>query len=790
MYGLALAFIFGFALFLRTYFPYDNVFTGDWVRFQYEDAYYHMRLIENLSHHFPHRIYFDPFTLYPYGQQVYFAPFFDQLVGFFIWVIGLGSPSKHVIETVAAYFPAVMGSLVTFPVYFIGKELFNRKVGLIAAALVVILPGQFLLRSLLGFTDHHVAETFFSTLVVLFLILAVKRAKEKELSFSSLQKRDWRSLRKPLIYSFLAGIALGCYLLSWVGAGFIILVIFTFLLIQYIIDHVRGKSTDYLGIVSVPCIFIALIMIAPFKGVLAEGRLYVIALLAGILVFPVLSGLSVLMKSRNVGRSYYPLTLVVLGIIGILIFYFADRSLLNSFLDVFDVFWPSGSTTISEVKHLSLSMAWDQFTTGFYLALISLVFTAYLVIKEQAADKTLFLVWSVIMLAATLGQNRFAYYFAVNVALLTAYLSWRAVDWGSSFVKAFKKGKGGEDDRGDRRRKEKGKTKPGKKERRKQEKEQQRALGAPVTRGAVLRYGYSVIAILMVFFLVFYPNIGKAIDIAKSSPNPTNAWHDALVWMRDNTPDPFENPDFYYDLYKSPSWGEGYEYPPSAYGVMSWWDYGHYITYIAHRIPNCNPHQAGATRAADFFIAQDESSANEMLDKLGSKYIIIDFPMAMYARRGDGSIFGKFSAMIDWAGENKQDFFETYYQETTAGEIEPVMIYYPEYYQSMCIRLYIFRGEAVIPQNSTLVISYIEKTDKNGVSYKEIASAHPFATYEEAKSYLDSQTGSNYRIVGNNPFASPVPLDKLDNYKLVYESPSIEEPAPGTTTASIKIFEY
>jgi len=791
VYGLALAFIFGIALFLRTYFPYHNVFTGDWVRFQYEDAYYHMRLIENLSHHFPHRIYFDPFTFYPHGQQVYFAPFFDQLIGFFIWVIGLGSPSTHVIETVGAYFPAVLGALVTFPVYFIGKELFNRKVGLIAAALVVILPGQFLLRSLLGFTDHHVAETLFSTLIMLFLILAVKRAKEKELSFSSLRKRDWRSLRKPLIYSLLAGIALGCYLLSWVGAGLVVLIIFIFFFIQYIIDHVRGRSTDYLCIVGVPAIFIALLMIAPFKGVLAEGNLYVASLLLGILAFLALSGLSVLMNRRSIGRFYYPLALVVLGLIGILIFYFADRHLLNSFLDVFGVFRPSGSVlTIAEVTPLSLSIAWEEFTTGFYLALISLVLIVYLVIKEQAADKTLFLIWSVIMLAATLGQNRFAYYFAVNVALLTAYLSWKAVDWGSSFIKVFKKVKGGEDDRSERRRKERGKAKPSKKAKRKKAKEQRRDLGTLVTRGAVIRYGYSVIAILIVFFLAFYPNIGRAIYVAERPPNPNNAWHDALVWMRDNTPDPFQNPDFYYGLYERPAWKEDYNYPPSAYGVMSWWDYGHYITYIAHRIPNSNPHQAGATAAALFFTAQDESSANGMLDKLGSKYVIIDYPMAMYAKREDGRIFGKFFAMIDWAGENRKDFFETYYQKTKTGGIEPVMLYYPEYYQSMCTRLYIFGGEAVIPENSTLVISYTEKTAQNGVRYKEISYSHQFATYDEAISYLDSQTGSNYRIVGNDPFASPVPLEKLNNYKLVYESPSKVEPVPGTTTSYVKIFEY
>src|SRR4030066_59916 len=94
LYGLALALIFGIAIFVRTYFPYDNVFTGDWVRFAENDPWYHVRLVENLLHHFPQTISFDPYTLFPYGQKVFFAPFFDLLTGFAAWVAGAGSPSQ------------------------------------------------------------------------------------------------------------------------------------------------------------------------------------------------------------------------------------------------------------------------------------------------------------------------------------------------------------------------------------------------------------------------------------------------------------------------------------------------------------------------------------------------------------------------------------------------------------------------------------------------------------------------------------------------------------------------
>ena len=38
------------------------------------------------------------------------------------------------------FVPALFGALLVFPVYFIGKILFGRKAGLIAALLIAIIP--------------------------------------------------------------------------------------------------------------------------------------------------------------------------------------------------------------------------------------------------------------------------------------------------------------------------------------------------------------------------------------------------------------------------------------------------------------------------------------------------------------------------------------------------------------------------------------------------------------------------------------------------------------------------
>ena len=102
--ALAMAAIFGIALFLRVYFPYHNVFAAGWVDFQETDCWYNMRQVLSLALHFPHRNLFDPYFIYPGGSSIGSPPFFYLLLGFFAWVFGAGSPSQKVIETVGAYF--------------------------------------------------------------------------------------------------------------------------------------------------------------------------------------------------------------------------------------------------------------------------------------------------------------------------------------------------------------------------------------------------------------------------------------------------------------------------------------------------------------------------------------------------------------------------------------------------------------------------------------------------------------------------------------------------------------
>ena len=763
--GIIVALFFGVALYLRVALPYDQVFVGDWIKFTGCDAYYYMRLVDNLLHHFPQLITFDPYTFYPHGAPQYYPPLFSLFLGGIIWLVGLGSPTQHTIDVVGVYFPAVLAALTVVPVYFIGKALFNRWAGVIAAGLIAILPGEFLGRSILGFTDHHVAEVLFTTIAMLFLILAVKTARQKGLTFSHVKHWDWTIITKPLTYSLLAGAFLGNYLLMWAGGLLFVFIIFVYFIIQFLIDYSKHESIDYLCFVGTLSFLVASVITLPLLPQYYSPPLYFISLSIAILTPLVLSVISKLMASKEVRPAYYPLTLIGLGLAGLALFYVVNPALLKSMLGQFGIFAPSGvELTILEVQpilfpggNFSLSVAWANFTTGFFLSFISLGILIYFIIKRGEADKTLFVVWSLVILAATLGQRRFAYYFAINVALLTGYFSWLILQFAGFRETAAEPVEA-----------------PEKVERKAKRKKRRGGGFRPTTSRANMALGA-----IVVFFLSFFPNFGGAINTASHAVfAPDDAWCESLSWLKENTADPFGNPDFYYELCEPPPQGEDYKYPDSAYGVMAWWDYGHWITRISHRLPNHAPGGGRSAAVARCFIAQDEASADEIVDKLDSRYVIIDHATATT----------KFYALATWAGSSKQNFYDVYHQPQE-GRLVPVVLFYPEYYRSLATRLYNFDGSSVAPQSPT-VISYQERIGPEGEPYKEITSLQSFPSYEAATNYIATQESDNYRIVGTDPFISPVPLKALEHYQLIYSSDSsIMQPNIGRISL-VKIFEY
>jgi dolichyl-diphosphooligosaccharide--protein glycosyltransferase len=256
----------------------------------------------------------------------------------------------------------------------------------------------------------------------------------------------------------------------------------------------------------------------------------------------------------------------------------------------------------------------------------------------------------------------------------------------------------------------------------------------------------------------------------------SNDWQAALLWMRDNTPDPMGDPNAYYADYDAVPAGQSFVYPDSAYGVMAWWDFGYWITRVAHRIPNTNPSQSSdpIIKVANFFLSQDPVAAGEIRKLMDSRYIISDYDIST----------GKFGAIIQWAGFDVEKYLPTYYF-SEGNNLYKATMYSLDYYRTMIVRLYNFDGKAVAEGKPTVITYQIVQTS-TGEQVRMITDSKDFTTYQDALNYIATQSTTNqYEIVGSDPFVSPIPLGALTDYSEIYTS-NIST----NSTTPVKIFEY
>ncbi len=195
-------------LFIRIALPWDSIFSSTGIKFIGADSYYYMRLVDNLVVNFPHLNEFDPYIIYPGGDFITRVPsFFAYILAGTVRLLGGATPDKHTIDSIAVFVPPLLGALTIIPVYFIGRALINRWAGLVAALLFAIMPGQLLSRTLLGSTDHHCAEMFFTTFFCMFFILAVQHGRR--FTYVQLLKGQFPPASKHIPYSIFAGLFFG-----------------------------------------------------------------------------------------------------------------------------------------------------------------------------------------------------------------------------------------------------------------------------------------------------------------------------------------------------------------------------------------------------------------------------------------------------------------------------------------------------------------------------------------------------------------------------------------------------
>jgi len=504
------------AFLLRVIPQLKNVFVDGNVFFRGVDSWYHMRLADNLIQNFPFPLKWDAFAPSFTGGLVGFRPLLSASIAL-VGKLGFNY------EVFAAFLPSILGSLIIIPTYFLAKELFSKKVAILSAVFVAILPGELLHRSLLGFTDHHIIEVLLTVTIILFIVLATRKS--------------WK-------FSFGTGTCLGLLVLAWYGCPFTIVVIGLWFLIEFLTKHWRGQDTKQVCIIASVTGATALAI----SGWYLPGSLGQLTT-AGALVALAASPWIVRFVARVVPSKRLFLSIIVVMIVGAILLI---NTRTNVQYHILSVFWGGGST-IGEARPLDVRTAMNVFGVPFLLMFGGL----YLYIKNRGS--LIFVLWTIIILVATFGQRKWGYYSTISVAMLSSYLIFYAQGWISKNVR------------------------------------------------------YAAVAIIICFSIL--PSIRTIYAVATLPNNITPDWYDVLVWMRDNTSEPFEGSNAYYKL-------QVYEEP--KYNVMSWWDYGHWINRIAHRVPLSDPGRQEEVESPAFFAATSIEEANQILNNSESKYIVYD----------------------------------------------------------------------------------------------------------------------------------------------------------------------
>ena len=740
-----------------------------------DDPLYNLRQVEQILANFPNYAWFEPMTLFPTGQAVPWGPIFPTIIA--VICLLTGAATRPEIISTGLLVPPLMGAMVVAIMYFVGKNCGDWKTGLLASGFTAVISGQFFYRSFYGYMDHHIAEVLFSTLFCLLYMYAIYSEKDTKIDLKNIS-----SYKKTLLLSGLAGIAylLGLFVMPTMILFAMIVGIFT--VIQFVIDVIRCKTSEYLLVINTVIFAIAIIGLlvyglkAPGVSLIFYSIGHVYAYLALIGGTGFLYGIAHIIKEKS--WYYYPAILIGSGIAFSLILLIVSPQMYNLFISSFFLFFgqPEWSTTIQEARGWTSALAWTTFNYGIILMLGGALVMFYNNLRDEHPHQIFALVWSLVMLVSTWQHVRYEYYLAVNVALLSAVCvsftferGWpdihRLATRVSSDTNVPEAGKGGKEES------------PRSK---KQKKLQKKGSGALQTNSLAIALVILTVGlgILFAFTSASLSYSSAATDTIRMNPD----WRESLDWMGKNTPDTGVN---YYTIYNP----DTFQYPPEAYGVMSWWDYGHMITYIAKRIPNANPFQSGVTGptgSANYFMSVSEDEGNQVLDRAKTRYIVTDIEMDT----------GKFWAMATWYNASVA---ASPYQMTlltpennNLNSYESVLLNTRLYYLTMISRLHNFDGSLTTP-STAYYIEYADSTITQ-VSLPVITGAEAMnatAAVSKAEAYnLEAPSGYHAEVLSP---AITLPIETvpaLRHYRLVHESPTNVFNSNTADVKYVKVFEY
>ncbi len=606
--ALALIGIIAFALFASAYFGYGTAINADGETFHERfvwigtDPYYHHRVIEYAQQNNGALLYDEPLNNYPVGSRNPRPPLFDYSQAMFGSALaplfhsdGPITQTEMATGYVMAFFPCIFGALCVIPTYFIGKNLFGRKIGLIAAALLATAPA-WLMDSVVGLADHDPFYMFFALCGFALFVKALKLYKDNQ---SGIKSSIFNN-KPALMYAALSGASFAAVALTWDGFLIFTGALTVFAGFEMLMDKMRTKDPSGAWLVAFTALATALVLMLPYYLTYHKPYMYYLYMQSFFTFAVFVAGLIFVPTKKWPGVLVVPSGILAgaaaLFVLWISKIYFPTTALAKMGNAIFgNIYYIQKSkvfTTVAEASSVSdISLLVFSFgAVTFFMALAGICWLVWKLWKEWRKDYVFMLVWGAISIYLAITSHRFLSTAAPAVSVLAAFILYgliQRINFGEAgkkfsslrpngFWPALRK-----------------------------------SMGARQIAGA-----------LFIALMIVLPNVWFAVD-AGIPGEVENKWvgeeikASSLAYTRENVTKTFAGHNlgafgqgYYNGWIPAMTWlatqdsGVPVEERPAQ---ISWWDYGFYCVNIGDHPTVADPFQEGIPPAGAFLLAQNES---------------------------------------------------------------------------------------------------------------------------------------------------------------------------------------
>jgi dolichyl-diphosphooligosaccharide--protein glycosyltransferase len=521
--------------------------------------------------------------------------------------------------TFCSILPAFIAAVSCIVIYFIGKDMGGRTVGLFSALFFALAP-SFLQRSSLGFFDTEVP----GVLGLVVFILFFTRSLDSN-----------RSLRASLLYSLGAGAALAYFISGWGAAYYIIGLACLFVFVLVLLKRYSQRMLINFSITFGLALMIGTKVPYIGLGYLVSGAILPVAAVFLVLIIAELLRNNISIKSK-LTLTVASLVVIVGGFVTLWLTG-ALTSLAGKFITVIDPFIRASSPLIDSVAEQRIS-AWGNLYIELGISILFFLIGLYFTLRNPTNRNIFLLLFAVTSLYFATSMVRLLVLFAPAFAIIAAIGIMGTV---KPFFTLLK--------------------------------DSSRTLAKSKRKMIRVSKEYSGIAVFVIFMLLvsnlaFSPqtpqtggmprSISQAFvptSISSSSlpvggsglTQPVGAWLDAVEWLNNNV--------------------------QSTDVVVMWWDYGNWLSDLGNVTSLADNTTVNSTQIANvgFVFMGNETQSLAMLSTYGQdrvKYIAV-FTVLGIQSTGTGNSYiafpsgygdeGKWMWMARISGQEKQRFIDS-----------------------------------------------------------------------------------------------------------------------------------